>query len=155
MNENEQTPEQNTSEASKPAEKPHTIEDDFPLSDFPDTVLLIFKATFQGNPVQLEVFGNVNTARILKGNGIHEAVRTNGRFIEVDGHDVLWAEHVPPKDHQKRAIDQAKAALAAQQAETAKKAEEERIAKEKREMEAKALEETNRKRRGWFGKGWR
>jgi hypothetical protein len=110
----------------------------FLAEDFKDTCLIIFKATAQGGPIQLEIFGGLGTARIAKSGGIHEFIRTNGRAVEVDGHDVLWAEHVTAKEHRQRAIERAKSAGAELEA----KAAEEKAAREKAEAEAKAAQET-------------
>lgn len=135
------TLEQTTLQNIEPLSEPGTdkdIEESIKDTPFADTVLLILKPGAQGGPIQLEVFGNVNTARIAKSGGIHEAVNTRGRKMVFDGHDVLWSEVITADEHRKAHIAKVKAeTLAAEQKAAREKAEAESAAKAQAEVATK------------------
>lgn len=147
MNENEQKSEQETLEAPKPEP---TLEDNFPIENFKDMIIVLFKHVIQGGPVSLRIIGNSWLAGEIMKGGRHEVSGTSGHTIVFNGNDVLWAECVTAREDRDRAIAQARAQLAAEQA----KALEEKLAHQERaEAEAKARDarEAAKKGRGLLG----
>jgi hypothetical protein len=138
------------------AETP-TIEDGFPLKNFNDTIIVLFKHTLQGGPASLRIVGNAWLAGEIMKGGRHEVSGANGHAIVFNGNDVLWAECVTADENRQRAIAQAKAQLAAEEA----KALEEKLAQEKAledkakaeaEAAAKAALDAIKRPRGFFAR---
>ncbi len=123
-------------EVEKP-EKEHTIEDDFPIENFKDNIIVLFKHAFHGEPVSLRIIGSGRLAEDIMKGGRHSVSGANGHTIVFNGNDVLWAECITAQENRDRAIAQARAQIAAQEAAEAKRAEEERAAREKAEAEAR------------------
>ena len=142
-----------------PAEKPEekakelTLEEMFPLEDYRDTLILTLRQVVNNRLVQLEIFGNQKMMWLVKGNGPHEVMLTQGNPILIDGHDILWPLFVSREEHRQNAIARAKAELEARREAEAKaeKEAEEKAAKEKAEAAAKALEDAAPKRTGFLG----
>ena len=98
-------------EPEAPAEP--TLEDLFPLENFHDTIILTLRHVVNNRLVQLEVFGSQKAMWMVKGNGPHEVMTTQGNPILIDGHDILWTLFVSREEHRERAIGRADAEVEA------------------------------------------
>jgi hypothetical protein len=118
-------------EEQEAEKKEPTLEDGFPLKDFHDTIIVLFKHAIQGGPVSLKIVGNSWLAGEIMKGGRHEVNGENGHAIVFNGNDILWAECVTAQENRQRAIAHAKAQLAAEEA----KALEEKLAQGRAAMD--------------------
>lgn len=152
MQEPKQEPKvEKTAVEPEPAKEP-TIEDAFPLEDFKDTIIVLFKHVIQGGPVSLKIIGNPWLAGEIMKGGRHEVSGTSGHTIVFNGNDVLWAECVTAREDRDRAIAQARAQLARAEKEAAEKAAKEKADENARVQEAKRLASVDKRIRwtGWL-----
>jgi hypothetical protein len=117
-----------------------TIEEQHPLSEFHDTIHVLFKHTINGRPVSLLIRGGEATAEDIMKGGRHNLKSDNGHDIVFNGNDVLWAECFTATENRDMFLAQKRAQRDAEvAAEAQAKAESEAVKQARQEARAEVV----------------